>query len=201
MIAYRQRFKLNQAKAAEIAGVTPGAWLRLETMKFKEVSVKTIDKIADALGVHPNVIAPPEIRGEHLKWAETVFVDMDAEHLLENIGNPQLLSHQVEISPPQLVDDDDVKEELSKVLRTLTYREREILKLRFGIGAEDGRTFTLEEVGKIFMVSSNRVRQVQDKAIRKLQHPVRAEKLAGFLDNAEIQKLPESKSKIFSAHF
>jgi RNA polymerase primary sigma factor len=58
------------------------------------------------------------------------------------------------------------------VLKTLTYREREILKLRYGIG--DGYTYTLEEVGKIFKVTRERVRQVEAKAIRKLQHPVRS---------------------------
>jgi DNA-binding CsgD family transcriptional regulator len=63
----------------------------------------------------------------------------------------------------------------SEVLKTLTYREREIIKLRYGIG--DGYTYTLEEVGRIFKVTRERVRQVEAKAIRKLQHPVRARKL------------------------
>lgn len=69
---------------------------------------------------------------------------------------------------------------IEQVLKTLTYREREIIKLRYGIG--DGYTYTLEEVGRIFKVTRERVRQVEAKAIRKLQHPVRARKLAGFLD-------------------
>ena len=68
---------------------------------------------------------------------------------------------------------------LPMLLRTLTYREREIIKLRYGIG--DGYTYTLEEVGRIFKVTRERVRQVEAKAIRKLQHPVRARKLEGFL--------------------
>jgi RNA polymerase primary sigma factor len=66
---------------------------------------------------------------------------------------------------------------IEQVLKTLTYREREILKLRYGIG--DGYTYTLEEVGRIFKVTRERVRQVEAKAIRKLQHPVRARKLRG----------------------
>lgn len=68
------------------------------------------------------------------------------------------------------------------VLKTLTYREREIIKLRYGIG--DGYTYTLEEVGRIFKVTRERVRQVEAKAIRKLQHPVRARKLQGFVDGS-----------------
>jgi len=71
------------------------------------------------------------------------------------------------------------------VLKTLTYREREIIKLRYGIG--DGYTYTLEEVGRIFKVTRERVRQVEAKAIRKLQHPVRARKLEGFLNGSMIK--------------
>jgi RNA polymerase primary sigma factor len=74
-----------------------------------------------------------------------------------------------------------LKDRVVEVLKTLTYREREIIKLRYGIG--DGYTYTLEEVGKIFKVTRERVRQVEAKAIRKLQHPVRARKLEGFLEN------------------
>ncbi|UCC30483.1 MAG: RNA polymerase sigma factor RpoD [Phycisphaerales bacterium] len=74
-----------------------------------------------------------------------------------------------------------LKDRVEEVLKTLTYREREIIKLRYGIG--DGYTYTLEEVGRIFKVTRERVRQVEAKAIRKLQHPVRARKLEGFLEN------------------
>ncbi len=77
-----------------------------------------------------------------------------------------------------------LKERIDVVLKTLSYREREIIKLRYGIG--DGYTYTLEEVGRIFKVTRERVRQVEAKAIRKLQHPVRARKLEGFLDQETV---------------
>ncbi len=83
-------------------------------------------------------------------------------------------------SPVFSASSDMLKDRIEAVLKTLTYREREIIKLRYGIG--DGYTYTLEEVGKIFKVTRERVRQVEAKAIRKLQHPVRARKLEGFLD-------------------
>ncbi|MHC4443885.1 MAG: RNA polymerase sigma factor RpoD [Planctomycetota bacterium] len=83
-------------------------------------------------------------------------------------------------SPVQSAGSEMLRGRIEEVLKTLTYREREILKLRYGIG--DGYTYTLEEVGKIFKVTRERVRQVEAKAIRKLQHPVRARKLEGFLD-------------------
>jgi len=83
-------------------------------------------------------------------------------------------------APSVSASSDMLKDRIEAVLKTLTYREREIIKLRYGIG--DGYTYTLEEVGKIFKVTRERVRQVEAKAIRKLQHPVRARKLQGFLD-------------------
>ena len=84
-------------------------------------------------------------------------------------------------SPVASAGQEMLKERIDIVLKTLTYREREIIKLRYGIG--DGYTYTLEEVGRIFKVTRERVRQVEAKAIRKLQHPVRARKLEGFLDH------------------
>ena len=94
------------------------------------------------------------------------------------------------------IEDDDVdspvasatqgmlKERIDVVLKTLSYREREIIKLRYGIG--DGYTYTLEEVGRIFKVTRERVRQVEAKAIRKMQHPVRSRKLEGFLEQKTV---------------
>ena len=84
-------------------------------------------------------------------------------------------------SPVTSATQEMLKERIDIVLKTLSYREREIIKLRYGIG--DGYTYTLEEVGRIFKVTRERVRQVEAKAIRKLQHPVRARKLEGFLDH------------------
>ena len=83
-------------------------------------------------------------------------------------------------SPVSAATQEMLKDKIESVLETLTYREREIIKLRYGIG--DGYTYTLEEVGKIFKVTRERVRQIEAKAVRKLQHPIRSRKLEGFLD-------------------
>jgi len=85
-------------------------------------------------------------------------------------------------APAGVANKEMLRDRIEHVLKTLTYREREIIKLRYGIG--DGHTYTLEEVGRIFKVTRERVRQVEAKAIRKLQHPVRARKLMGFLDGS-----------------
>ena len=90
-------------------------------------------------------------------------------------------------NPTDAATSDMLKQRIESVLKTLTYREREIIKLRYGIG--DGYTYTLEEVGRIFKVTRERVRQVEAKAIRKLQHPVRSRKLAGFIDGEEEEIL------------
>jgi RNA polymerase primary sigma factor len=83
-------------------------------------------------------------------------------------------------SPVQAATQEMLKDKIDQVLKTLTYREREIIKLRYGLG--DGYTYTLEEVGRIFKVTRERVRQIEAKAVRKLQHPVRSRHLEGFLD-------------------
>jgi len=88
-------------------------------------------------------------------------------------------------SPVETAGTEMLKDRIEEVLKTLTYREREIIKLRYGIG--DGYTYTLEEVGRIFKVTRERVRQVEAKAIRKLQHPVRARKLEGFLESMKAE--------------
>ncbi|MEX0936431.1 MAG: sigma-70 family RNA polymerase sigma factor [Pirellulales bacterium] len=72
-----------------------------------------------------------------------------------------------------------LRERIESLLKTLTYREREIIRLRYGLG--DGYSYTLEEVGRIFKVTRERVRQIEAKAVRKLQHPVRSKLLEGFL--------------------
>ncbi|MBR6798568.1 MAG: sigma-70 family RNA polymerase sigma factor, partial [Firmicutes bacterium] len=73
-----------------------------------------------------------------------------------------------------------LKEQLVEVLDTLTEREQKVLKLRFGL--EDGRVRTLEEVGKQFDVTRERIRQIEAKALRKLRHPTRSKKLKDYLE-------------------
>ena len=76
-----------------------------------------------------------------------------------------------------------LKARIADVLEGLDYREREIIRLRYGLA--DGYAYTLEEVGKIFSVTRERVRQIETKAVRSLQHPIRAPRmLSGFLDHA-----------------
>jgi RNA polymerase primary sigma factor len=83
-----------------------------------------------------------------------------------------------------------LKVQIQEAMQTLNYREREILKLRYGLA--DGYAYTLEEVGKIFQVTRERVRQIESKAVKKLQHPQRSKSLMSFIDGLEIPNFPEA---------
>jgi RNA polymerase primary sigma factor len=85
-------------------------------------------------------------------------------------------------SPTRGVTHDLLKERLASVLDTLTQREKEIIRMRYGL---DGSTYTLEELGKKFNVTRERIRQIEIRALRKLQHPVRSKKLESFLGELE----------------
>ena len=92
----------------------------------------------------------------------------------------EFLEDYREDDPLYEMNQDLLKNRIADVLAALNYREREIIRLRYGLA--DGYSYTLEEVGKIFSVTRERVRQIEAKAVRKLQHPVRSRKLSGFLD-------------------
>ncbi len=92
----------------------------------------------------------------------------------------EFLEDYREEDPLYEMNQDSLKDRIADVLGALNYREREIIRLRYGLA--DGYAYTLEEVGKIFSVTRERVRQIEAKAVRKLQHPVRSRKLSGFLD-------------------
>lgn len=85
-----------------------------------------------------------------------------------------------------------LKRRIEEAMETLNYREREILRLRYGL--TDGYTYTLEEVGKIFSVTRERVRQIESKAVRKLQQPYRSRTLIGFVEGAELPIMEQTET-------
>jgi RNA polymerase primary sigma factor len=91
-----------------------------------------------------------------------------------------LLPDSAAENPASGASQEMLRARINKVLKTLSYREREIIKLRYGLG--DGYSYTLEEVGHIFKVTRERIRQIEAKAVRKLQQPSRSQELVGFLD-------------------
>jgi RNA polymerase primary sigma factor len=93
----------------------------------------------------------------------------------------EFLEDHREHDPLLEMNQESLRDRIAEVLGALDYREREIIRLRFGLA--DGYSYTLEEVGKIFAVTRERVRQIETKAVRALQHPVRAKKLLSFVEH------------------
>jgi RNA polymerase primary sigma factor len=102
----------------------------------------------------------------------------------DDTSRAEWLPDHRECHPSIELDQGLLRERIEEVLQGLSWREREIIKLRYGLG--DGHCYTLDEVGKIFAVTRERIRQIEHRAMRKLQDPLAARKLTGFLENAEL---------------
>jgi RNA polymerase primary sigma factor len=94
-----------------------------------------------------------------------------------------LIEDRAVVSPAEAILNVDLKEQTAHVLRTLSLREEKIMKMRFGL--EDDSEHTLEEVGRAFALTRERIRQIEAKALRKLRQPSRSGKLRLFLDNVQ----------------
>ncbi|MCX7699231.1 MAG: RNA polymerase sigma factor RpoD [Candidatus Goldbacteria bacterium] len=132
------------------------------------------EEIAKKMGMSVEKVRSVLKISQHPISLETPIGDEKDSHLGDFIEDKEA------ISPASAAVNVLLKEQIEKVLKTLKEREAEVLRLRFGIG--DGVPHTLEEVGKIFKVTRERVRQIEAKALRKLRHPARAKHLKGFLD-------------------
>ena len=136
----------------------------------------TAEEISDKLG---GTLSPEKVR-EIQKIAldpvslETPIGEEDDSHLGDFIEDKEALS------PDEYATRQLLKDEIDSVLQLLTERERKVLQLRFGL--IDGRTRTLEEVGKEFNVTRERIRQIEAKALRKLKHPTKSKRLKDFVD-------------------
>ena len=130
-----------------------------EIAKRSGMTVDEVRRVMD-IGRHPVSLDRPVGDGEDNSFGEFVE-DVESDNPVRTANNGIL------------------RQRIESLLKTLTYREREIIRLRYGLG--DGYTYTLEEVGRIFKVTRERVRQIEAKAVRKLQHPIRSHQLEGFL--------------------
>ncbi len=156
----------------------------IETMsRLRRVAKQLVQE----LGREPTVEEVAEASGVDAKDAERILrVAKGPISLDKPLGEGEdsffgdFLEDQRDANPVSAAAQEMLKDKIDQLLKTLTYREREIIKLRYGLG--DGYTYTLEEVGRIFKVTRERVRQIEAKAVRKLQHPTRSRQLKGFLE-------------------
>ena len=133
----------------------------------------TEDEIAKKLGITVEKVREVYKISQDPVSLETPIGEEDDSHLGDFIKDERTMS------PEEYATVELLKEELANVLLTLTEREEKVLRLRFGL--DDGQCRTLEEVGQIFGVTRERIRQIEAKALRKLRHPSRSRKLKDFL--------------------
>ena len=135
----------------------------------------TAEEIADKMeGMTPEKVREIQKISLEPVSLETPIGEEDDSHLGDFIEDEQAMS------PDDYAANELLKDELNEVLLELTDREEKVLRLRFGL--DDGRTRTLEEVGREFNVTRERIRQIEAKALRKLKHPSRSKRLRDFLD-------------------
>lgn len=157
MVDRINRFYKTQRKLAQELGRDPTT---KEIAKKLKMSVEEVENLMQ-ISQHPTSLSTP--------------VGDDKETSLE-----QFISDNNQPTLYDTVSRELLKDALQEVLETLSPRERKVLEMRFGL--KDGRVRTLEEVGKEFRVTRERIRQIEAKAIRKLRHPTRARKLKDFLE-------------------
>ena len=135
----------------------------------------TEDELAEYMEITPEKVREVLKINQDPVSLETPIGEEDDSHLGDFIKDERTLS------PEDYATVEILKEEIKEVLKTLQKREQEVLELRFGL--IDGTSYTLEEVGKRFNVTRERIRQIEAKAIRKLRHPSRAKKLKDFMND------------------
>ena len=133
----------------------------------------TAEEVAERIGMSPDKVREIMKIAQDPVSLETPIGEEEDSHLGDFIPDDD------SPAPAEAASYELLKEQLEEVLHTLTSREEHVLKLRFGL--EDGRTRTLEEVGKEFNITRERIRQIEAKALRKLRHPSRSKRLKDYL--------------------
>jgi len=193
---YRKGYKFSTYATWWIRqGITRSIADQSRTIRIPVHMVETINKLLRAmrqliqeLGREPSYeeigdrlsISPEKVEGVMaLFFREPMSLDMPiGEDADSRLGD--LVEDHASLAPTEATSQQLLKEQIDRVLNELTEREKRVLQLRFGL--KDGHPRTLEEVGREFDVTRERIRQIEGKALRKLRHPIRSRKLRGYLD-------------------
>lgn len=147
---------------------------RVQRQLTQELNREPSEKeLAEKLGITEEKVREVMKISQEPVSLETPIGEEDDSHLGDFVPDERMMS------PEEYATAELLKEELSGVLETLTEREEKVLRLRFGL--DDGQCRTLEEVGQIFGVTRERIRQIEAKALRKMKHPSRSKRLKDFL--------------------
>ncbi len=153
----------------------------ISTLKAKAEEIRqetgrepTMEELAEAIDM-----SVEETERIMKTWKHPVSLDTPVGES-EDSSFGDFLQDESENTPADTAMQQMLRDKINHVLKSLTYREREIIKLRYGLG--DGYSYTLEETGRIFKVTRERIRQIESKALRKLQHQTRSNHLKGFVD-------------------
>ena len=193
---YRRGYKFSTYATWWIRqGITRSIADQSRTIRIPVHMVDTMNKLSrttrqliQELGREPSYeeigsllnISPGKVEGGMaLFFRQPMSLDMPiGEDADSRLGD--LVEDRASLAPTEATSQQLLKEQIDKVLDELTEREKKVLQLRFGL--KDGHPRTLEEVGKEFDVTRERIRQIEGKALRKLRHPIRSRKLRGYLD-------------------
>ncbi|TWU12443.1 RNA polymerase sigma factor SigA [Symmachiella macrocystis] len=166
----------------------------ISTLKAKSEELRqrtgrepTSEELAEAVG-----LSTEETERIMKTWRHPISLDIPVGES-EDSSFGDFLEDGAEVNPLDSATHELLKDKIGHVLKSLTYREREIIKLRYGLG--DGYSYTLEETGRIFKVTRERIRQIESKALRKLQHHTRSNQLKGFVEDLPGQEFQNAEAE------
>jgi len=190
LVGRRKKLGMSQRELAEQSGVPMSALMRMESLDFSHVDVMNhAHSLATALDLNIEDVVPDGWAGTRSESRHSRTFSA-TKNLL-----PSTASRLEAVSPIEAASTGELKEKVDKVMRTLRCRDREVLRLLYGIGTPDGKTMTLEECAKKFNVNRERLRQIKVRAMQAIRSPCRVRVLSGFVPDDALKFDDREKSE------